>query len=614
MNAQDITKLKLDDLHPLLLALEKYSVLVPKRLEDLNMIDGEIEERKKRWHDFLTHTEAKDKLVKELLSLIPLLREKYERLAKTTNFCSNSLNGFALVNESIENAQFYQTNLKPCANRDQLKTEVGGFSTKVDVYGPQVEKFESFDAAKLKDVDIEEIESLITGATGLIKELDSDNHKIDEISSNLKEERKALKNGDTYDNHQRVGALIESISERLRPLKSEFDSIKEALENTEITNPNISKKFNEVELNISSLVESFDDQKRDYDEVSHDITKEDMNNAKLATIAGIIEKLGKIASGLDEILKKLKETEELFKELQAELIDLCYAKKLKDLTNNIKILLERLARLSDLIDKLIQLSRELNGYTSEAEEEEFVKDLEGELSDVKAKQMEAEDVLKNTEADIAELLEQLKSSPSKVDEDKAEKIANTIGEIGVLVESIEKLVDSKIQRFADMDPYKKFRRREKELGKLTQILAERENILVELKKDCKTDLDNEAASDELKQVCNEILEEVDPLEENLDNLKQRMALLRNEIDTYLEKSAKTELTIEEIFELLYSNVDIKKKLKLLLAGIDEFSKNLGELRKKYLKKKSEVPAKKDYKATKGDAVDEMLGNWINAHG
>ena len=601
-------------MHPLLQSIEKYSTLIPKRLEDLNVIDGEIEERKKRWHDFLTHTEAKDKLAKELLSLIPLLREKYERLAKTTNFWSNSLNGFILVNESIENAHFYETNLKPWQNRDQLKAEVGVFSTKVDKYGPQVERFEGYDAQKLKEAEIDEVEELINEATGLIKDLDADNHGIEEISSGLKEERKSLKNGDTYDNHKRIGALIQSASDRLEPLKSEFESIKEALESTEITNPNISRKFNEVEFNIASLIEQLDEQKKDFEGVTHDINREDMNNAKLATIAGVIEKLGKIAGDMDEFFKKLKETEDLFKELQAELIDLCYAKKLRDLNSNIKILLERLARLSDLIDKLIQLSRELNGYTSDAEEDDFVKDLEAELLEVKTKQMEAEEVLKNTEIDIAELLEQLKSTPSKVDEEKAEKIANTIGEIGSVVESIEKLVDSKIQRFADMDPYKKFRRREKELGKLTQILTEREQILEELKKDCNADLNNENSSDELKQICTEVLEEVDPLEENLDNLKQRMSLLRNEIDSYLEKSAKTELTIEEIFELLYANVEIKKKLKLLLAGIDEFSKNLGELRKKYLKKKSEVPVIKNYKAIKGDAVDEMLGNWINTHG
>lgn len=609
-----MTKIKLEDLHPVLQAIDKYSELVPRRLEDLNAIDKDVEDRKKRWHDFLTHTEAKDKLVKELLSLIPLLREKYDRLAKTTNFCGNSLNGFVLVNEKIDNAQHYETELRPCPNRNQLRDEVGNYSAKVDQYGPQVDKFESYDADKLKETEIDEVESLITAATNLIKDLDADNHSVDDICTGLKDERKAFRDGDIYDNHKKIGSRIASASQRIGALKGEFDSIKEALETTEITNPAISAKFGEVEANISQLIQAIEEQKSSFDEVTKDVNREDMNSAKLATIAGIIERLGKIAGEMTEIENKLKTTEDLFKELQSDLIDLCYAKKLKDLSNNIKILLERLARLNDLIDKLIQLSRELNGYTSDNEEDEFVKDLEAELQDVKRKQLEAEDVLKNTELEIADLLEQLKAEPSKVDEERADKIANTIGEVGALVESIEKLVDSKIQRFADMDPYKKFRRREKELGKLTQILTERESILEELKKDCRTDLENKDVSDELKQICNEVLEEVDPLEENLDNLKQRMSLLRNEIESYLEKSAKTELTIEEIFELLYANVEIKKKLKVLLASIDEFSKNLGELRKKYLKKKSEVPTNKNYKAIKGDAVDEMLGNWINTHG
>ena len=36
LNATDLTQIKLDDLHPLLQAIDKYSELVPRRLEDLN--------------------------------------------------------------------------------------------------------------------------------------------------------------------------------------------------------------------------------------------------------------------------------------------------------------------------------------------------------------------------------------------------------------------------------------------------------------------------------------------------------------------------------------------------------------------------------------------------
>jgi TfoX/Sxy family transcriptional regulator of competence genes len=119
---------------------------------------------------------------------------------------------------------------------------------------------------------------------------------------------------------------------------------------------------------------------------------------------------------------------------------------------------------------------------------------------------------------------------------------------------------------------------------------------------------------DLKEVGREILDAMETMEENLDDIKQGVTNLNNEIDACLEKSAKTEMTIEEIFELLYANVEVKRKLKVILESIDKFSKMMSEYRKKYLIKKTESPPKRNYKVAKGDQVDEMLGNWINTHG
>ena len=215
---------------------------------------------------------------------------------------------------------------------------------------------------------------------------------------------------------------------------------------------------------------------------------------------------------------------------------------------------------------------------------------------------------------IEALQEQLKQDPPVTDEQKAEQLETSIQEVATQVEGIERLVDSKIQRFADMDPYKKFMRRQKEYKKLVTILDDRENIIADIKKEAGEDMKSKESSEELKQTCAEVLDELDPLEEELDNLRQRMTLLGQDINEYLEKSAKTEMTIEEIFELLYANVEIKKKLKALLSNMDEFSKNLQDLRKKYMMKKAESPPKKSYKAAKNDEVDQMLGEWINTHG
>ena len=75
-----------------------------------------------------------------------------------------------------------------------------------------------------------------------------------------------------------------------------------------------------------------------------------------------------------------------------------------------------------------------------------------------------------------------------------------------------------------------------------------------------------------------------------------------------------EMSIDELFSLLILNVEIKKKLRLLLEDVDAFSKAINDSRRKYMAKKAASPPQPTYKAARGDAVDEMLANWINKHG
>lgn len=614
LNCYDLSRINLKDLHNLLRDLDTYEVSVTKKLGEIDVIDAEIEERKKRWKDYLTQTEAKDKVMKELLSLIPLLREKFDRLVKSYNFCNNSLSGFFLVNQKIQENEYYETNETPCLNREQIKLQLGDLNTKKEEYEPKVEHFESYDNQKLKNTDQAEIEQLIDQATSLIKHLDSDNHSLEEINKYLREERKDFKNGDIYNNQRRIDRQIAVADEKLQQFVHEFESMKESLANTEVIDAKINHRLREIEANIVNAGNTLEKARQSFEETCKEIDREDMNNAKLATIAGIISKLGKISNDLHDLAKIFEDTDNIFKELQSELVDLYYSKKLADMLGVVKMLLERLKRLSDLIDKLIELAKEFEGYTSDQEEEEFVNDLETELAEVKQHHKQTDDELHQLEKQITELQHQLSESPPKIDEEKAEKIDVSISDLSKMIENIERLVDTKIQRFADMDPYKKFRKREKELNKLSNFLSDREEALAELKGECTEDLHSDQSGDDLKEAARETLEDIESLEDNIDNLKQRIALLGNEIDGFLEKSAKTEMTIEEIFDMLYANVEIKKKIKQLLAGIDDFGKALSEFKRRYLVKKAESPPMKTYKATKGDQVDEMLGDWINAHG
>lgn len=478
-----MSRVSLKEIHDLLRDLDQFEVTVNKKLSDLTIIDEEIEERKHRWHDFITKTEAKDKIVKELLSLIPLLREKYERMVKSHNFCSNSLNGFFLVNQMIQENEHYETNETPCLNREQIKLQLGDLGNSKDEYGPQVEKLESFDSQKLKNTDHAEIEALINEATALIKSLDNDNQNLDEITTYLREERRDFKDGDIYSNQRRLDRQIINSDEKLQGIIHEFESIRETIENTQITDAKLHHKIDEIESKITTGGQTLDRARQQFESVCRDIDREDVNTAKLSAIASFISKLGGVAKDLYDLSLIFDDMDDIFKDLQADLVDLYYSKKLAELLGVVQMLLERLGKLSNLIDKLIELAKEFEGYTSDNEEEEFVNDLESELREVKGHHQETEEELMLLKQQINELQDGANQNPPHIDEEKADKIDNAIGDLSKMIENIERLVDGKIQRFADMDPYKKFRRREKELNKLSAILSEREDILAELKRE-----------------------------------------------------------------------------------------------------------------------------------
>lgn len=79
-------KISLKEIHELLKDLNSHEQTIQTASSDIENIEQEIEERKRLWNEYLTKTEVMDRLVRELLSLTPLLREKYERLVKTHNF------------------------------------------------------------------------------------------------------------------------------------------------------------------------------------------------------------------------------------------------------------------------------------------------------------------------------------------------------------------------------------------------------------------------------------------------------------------------------------------------------------------------------------------------
>jgi len=69
-------------------------------------------------------------------------------------------------------------------------------------------------------------------------------------------------------------------------------------------------------------------------------------------------------------------------------------------------------------------------------------------------------------------------------------------------------------------------------------------------------------------------------------IKQWMTDIKGEIDSGFKWLDVKEMSIDELYELLALNVEIKKKLRLLLSDIDVLSKKIMETWKWYLSKKA----------------------------
>lgn len=299
-------------------------------------------------------------------------------------------------------------------------------------------------------------------------------------------------------------------------------------------------------------------------------------------------------------------------------------KKLNDLMNTVIDHKNWLAYLESDIDKLIALAKELDGYTSDDEEAFFVESLVKDLEAVKKKIETVKDSTNAIEKDILELKKRIDAQKTSQKDFSDEEMEEIISKISLIEEKVDKneytiaemewVVDGKKQRFAEMDLFAKFTRRNNELNKLRNIVDEWAKIVEDLIKDCTDDINDDKSADDLKDVCKEVISECDEHSKQLAAVWETMADIKKDIEEGLKRLDVKEMSIDELYSLLEHNVLIKKKLRQLLTEIDGLSKRIIESKKKYMSKKAKSPPQKSYQAVKGDEVDEMLAKWINLHG
>ena len=162
--------------------------------------------------------------------------------------------------------------------------------------------------------------------------------------------------------------------------------------------------------------------------------------------------------------------------LKGKLSGLDAEKKLDDLMKLVIDHKNRLAYLESDIEKLIQLAKKLDGYTSDDEEAFFVENLVGELEGLKKKIDATKESTNAIEKDIVDLKKRIEGKKAEKKEFSDEEMEGIIASISLIEERVDKneymisemerIVDSKKQRFAEMDLFAKFTRRNNELNKL----------------------------------------------------------------------------------------------------------------------------------------------------
>ena len=543
-------------------------------------------------------------------------------MVNSTKFCNDFIIEFYIVNSKIQENHYYETEKAPWANKDKLRLQLSDYESKAEKYSPRVDKFESYDANRLREVDWSDIEQIITEANNLIKLLDADNNNLDAITEYLNKERTEFKDGDIYKNRDKMAKEINNANSMYETLKNKLNSLKSKLESNEVGNINIIKNYKKCQGNIKLIEDTVERSSNTFNEVSAEIDREPMSKAKLITMSGIIEKIGKVIYDLSNIQNKFDEAKQLIDTINADFNLDNYFKKLREANNVNKALLDKLNQFDSLLDKMIEISRQFKEYTSDNEEEKFVKTLEQELLDIKKKEISTKEKSKEIDNQITNMVDLLQTSPLKVDDAKINKLNSDIQDINKEIGQIEAAVNSKAKKFLDMNLYSKFKRRDNEHKNLMNAIGNLENDLNMMKVKCEEDIIGEE-SEENKLIYSEVLTEIDPLQEKIDKYVQKMDEIRREIDSGILKTKKADLDIDDVFELLIKNIEIKKKLRALCESIERLINSIEDLRNKHPVKSPEIPpiqeisqipvVRRKYKAVKGDPVDEMIGNWINSN-
>jgi len=267
-------------------------------------------------------------------------------------------------------------------------------------------------------------------------------------------------------NRQMRANEIDQFGERLDQILDEFSELKQADADFEGT----SESEKEIKGLISTLdkkLRGFEGERKDHEKYQKNkldaYTEQDIFNEKQQPV--IIKEIRLFKEKIEDTNERLKELDELMRDLNTKLIQQDMANATKLLGKKAGALKDRLQIAESELKKISETGDKMEGNTSMNEEEEFLDALKEEMPEV----------FKNIEGNFKQL-DQIDDLIEKVEKNKniedMQELKKQIDDSTTKVEQCEGLVNKLENEIIEWDAFKKLCRRDEELGEIDNLLGE----------------------------------------------------------------------------------------------------------------------------------------------
>lgn len=447
-------------------------------------------------------------------------------------------------------------------------------------------------------------------------------------------------------NRQMRANEIDQFSERLDQILDEFDDLKQAdadFEGTSESEKEIKALISVIDKKLKGFVNERKDHQKYQNSPLEAYTEEDIFSDKKQPT--IIKQIRDFKAKIKDTSDRLKELDELMRDLNNKLISQDMANAANLLGSKAKALRDRLKQAESELKKIADTGEKMDGNTSMNEEEEFLDALKEEMPEV----------FKNIEGNfdqldkIDNLLEQVEKKKQIED---MQELKKQIDDSTTKIEQCEGLVNKLENEIIEWDAFKKLCRRDEELGEIENLLGEFNTDLdkevqtmegakgkqqANLEK-CKDDKEAEDLKYLIEGVDSYVVE-LKKLNGDVAQLQEDKDICFEEFDADLPSSVKVARNKrlhaqhagkkgpapttptnsdkpEDMYYMLAVNCKYRKRIHDLLKNLRNINQRRRDLADKYAGLKKDLAVEKKvriHKAVKGDAIDELWCFHLNKH-